>query len=78
MGNPEMNNQAVMALARKLIETNWTASNDSWTYHDYGIVRLVAELTGLSESEVAFQLHPDLTGSINLIIGKGALPDFES
>lgn len=57
-----------MALARELITKHWYDHQDYWAYHDYGIVRMTARLTGLSETEVTLQLHPDMTESLNLIV----------
>lgn len=73
----EANNQAVMALARELITKHWYDHQDHWAYHDYGIVRMTARLTGLTEHEVALQLHSDLPGTLNLIVDEFRL-DTES
>lgn len=71
------NNQAVMALARELIMDHWHSSGDEWAHHDYGIVRMTARLTGLSESEVAMRIRPDLHWSLRFLVDEFRL-DTES
>lgn len=74
----EANNQAVMALAKRLIDEKRHESLDVWTYYDVGIVKMTAELTGLSEAEVCQQLLVNPAIRPILEIYFKSIPEIES